>query len=74
MTFLQRAVCLLVQRLLDPSLPDKPWLHVCTTAILCPLFGILRGLTAITIQLVGSVCGLTINLLLVVGALNNIAW
>ena len=52
----------------------QPYLHICTTALFCPLYSVLTGLTAITFQLTASVCGVTINLILVLGALNKIAW
>lgn len=68
------SVCLLAQRLLDPTIPEKPYLHICTTALFCPLYEVLTGLTAITFQMTASVCGVTINLILVLGALNKISW
>jgi hypothetical protein len=45
---------LLTERLLEPDLPEKAILHVCTEALMCPFYKVLTGLTAISVQLVGS--------------------
>ena len=45
---------LMTERILEPDLPEKPFLHVCTEAIICPFYRILGGLTAIIVQLIGS--------------------
>ena len=68
------AIAVLVERLMDPEMPEKAVNHICTTAILCPLYNYFEGLSGISIQLVGSVCGLTINLMLILGALSEVAW
>ena len=67
-------VYLLVERLLEPDMPEKPINHVCTTAFFCPFYRSFGGLTGISIQLTGSVCGLCINLLLTLGAKARVAW
>ena len=45
---------LMTERILEPDLPEKPFLHICTEAIICPFYRILGGISAIVVQLVGS--------------------
>ena len=45
---------LMTERVLEPDLPEKPFLHICTEAIICPFYRILGGISAIVVQLVGS--------------------
>ena len=72
------SVLLLVRRLLNPDDPDGAGdVRVCTTAVLCPAFAAFdadAGLTGLAVQMVGSVCGLTLNLLLLLGAVGRLAW
>ena len=48
------SVYLLVTRVLEPDMPEKPINHICTTAIFCPLYRVTEGLAGIAIQLAGS--------------------
>jgi len=52
-------------------MPEKPVNHVCTSALLCPLYLVLEGLSGLSVQLAGSVLGVTVNLLLLLGNDNN---
>ncbi|TRY74928.1 hypothetical protein TCAL_14616 [Tigriopus californicus] len=65
---------LLIRRVCEPDMPEKPINHICTTALLCPLYKVFSGLAGISIQLSGSVVGLTVNLFLVLGTLNEAGW
>ena len=47
--------------------------HVCTTALLCPFYRILSGTTAISVQLVGSIAGFIINIVLILGIIHQMA-
>ena len=54
-------------------MPEKPTKRVCTTALFCPLSKT-GGMTGISIQLAGSVLGLTLNLFLLLGVFNALGW
>ena len=47
--------------------------HVCTTALMCPFYRVLSGTTAISVQLVGSIAGLIINMILTLGIIHQAA-
>ena len=66
------SIYILGVRLADPDMPEKAVYHVCTSAILCPAYFAVEGLTGISIQLAGSVLGLAANLLLFLGAVNKV--
>lgn len=68
------SVYLLLCRLMEPDLPEKSIFHICTAALVCPFYRILTGLTGISVQLVASVFGLTLNLILVLGVIHGIVW
>ena len=46
--------------------------HVCTTALMCPFYRYVRGISAIAIQLVGSLAGFIINIVLTLGIIHRI--
>jgi hypothetical protein len=47
--------------------------HVCTTALMCPFYRIFNGTTAIATQLVGSIAGFIINMILTLGIIHHAA-
>ena len=47
--------------------------HVCTTALLCPFYRFLTGTSAISAQLVGSILGFIINMILTMGIIHQAA-
>ena len=47
--------------------------HVCTTALLCPFYRFLTGTKAISAQLVGSILGFIINMILTMGIIHQAA-
>ena len=47
--------------------------HVCTTALLCPFYRFLTGTSAISAQLVGSILGSIINMILTMGIIHQAA-
>ena len=47
--------------------------HVCTTALLCPFYRFLTGTSAISAQLVGSILGFIINMILAMGIIHQAA-
>ena len=46
--------------------------HVCTTALMCPFYRYVTGISAIVIQLVGSLAGFIINIVLTLGIIHRI--
>ena len=60
--------------MLEPEKTEKPIHHVCTSALLCPFYRILKGLAGISVQLGGSILGLFINLLLLLGVFHSASW
>jgi len=67
------SVYYLVDRLLEPDQSERSIKHVCTTALLCPFYRILSGTTAISVQLVGSIAGFIINIVVILGIIHQMA-
>jgi len=64
----------LVERLIEPDLSERSIKHVCTTALMCPFYRYVSGISAIAIQLVGSLAGFIINIVLTLGIIHRIAY
>jgi len=67
------SVYYLVDRLIEPDQSERSIKHVCTTALMCPFYRYVTGLSAISIQLVGSIAGFIINIVLTLGIIHRVA-
>ena len=61
-------------RIIESDKTEKPFHHVCTSAILCPFYRIFDGIAGISVQLGGSILGLIINLTLLLGIFHSASW
>lgn len=67
------SVYYLIDRIMEPDKSERSENHVCTTALMCPFYRILTGTTAIAVQLVGSIAGLILNMILTLGIIHYAA-